>query len=86
MEPVALRVLAEERGIEVEVHYEEWFELLRSRGYLVSGKGPLDTFLADQPLECRRASRSSQRSLPAGPRRIAIPTLESATEDRAERN
>jgi hypothetical protein len=46
LERVALRVLAEERGIEVEVHYKEWFELLRSRGYLVSGKEPLNTFLA----------------------------------------
>lgn len=45
LEEVALRVLAEERGEGVEVHYQEWFELLRSQGHLVAGKEPLNTFL-----------------------------------------
>lgn len=45
LEEVALRVLAEERGSEAEVHYQEWFELLREHGHLVAGKEPLNTFL-----------------------------------------
>lgn len=45
LEEVALRVLAEERGDDAEVHYQEWFELLRSQGHLVAGKEPLNTFL-----------------------------------------
>lgn len=45
LEEVALRVLAEERGSEAEVHYQEWFELLREHGHLIAGKEPLNTFL-----------------------------------------
>lgn len=45
LEEVAIEVLTSERGYEVEVHYREWFELLRSRGHLVAGKEPLNTFL-----------------------------------------
>lgn len=45
LEEVAISILEEERGREVEIHYTEWFELLRSRGLLVSGKEPLNTFL-----------------------------------------
>lgn len=46
LEAVAIEVLTEERGAEVEVHYREWFELLRANGHLVAGKEPLNTFLA----------------------------------------
>ena len=46
LEAVALQVLNEERGAGIEVHYREWFELLRERGHLVAGKAPLNTFLA----------------------------------------
>ena len=46
LETVALQVLSEERGAGTEVHYREWFELLRERGHLVAGKAPLNTFLA----------------------------------------
>jgi hypothetical protein len=46
LERVAVEVLQEERGADAEVHYREWFELLRARGYLVSGKQPINTFLA----------------------------------------
>jgi hypothetical protein len=45
LEEVAIRILQEERGAE-QVHYREWFELLRARGHLVAGKQPLDTFLS----------------------------------------
>lgn len=46
LEEVALEVLAEERGPDAEVHYREWFELLRQKGFLVAGKEPVNTFLA----------------------------------------
>jgi hypothetical protein len=46
LEEVALKVLTEERGPEAEVHYREWFELLRQKGFLVAGKEPVNTFLA----------------------------------------
>ena len=46
LEAVAIEVLAEERGRNEEVHYREWFELLRARGHLVAGKEPINTFLA----------------------------------------
>jgi hypothetical protein len=46
LEEVAVAVLTEERGPGAEVHYREWFELLRARGHLISGKEPLNTFLA----------------------------------------
>lgn len=46
LEAVAIEVLAAERGPEAEVHYREWFELLRAHGHLVAGKEPLNTFLS----------------------------------------
>jgi hypothetical protein len=45
LEEVAIAVLADRAGKE-PIHYREWFELLRGRGHLVSGKNPVDTFLA----------------------------------------
>ncbi len=45
LEEVAIAVLADQRGPEAEVHYRDWFELLRSNGHLVAGKHPLNTFL-----------------------------------------
>jgi hypothetical protein len=46
LEEVAIAVLREDLGAGVEVHYRDWFELLRARGHRVKGKAPLDTFLA----------------------------------------
>jgi hypothetical protein len=46
LEEVATRILEEEVGQEAEVHYRDWFALLRARGYLVGGKEPINTFLA----------------------------------------
>jgi hypothetical protein len=46
LEEIAIQILLEDRGPEAEVHYREWFELLRARGLRVSGKDPLGTFLA----------------------------------------
>jgi hypothetical protein len=45
LEEVAIAVLADERGNGAEIHYREWFELIRSNGHLVAGKDPLNTFL-----------------------------------------
>lgn len=44
LERVALEVLKEERGEAAEVHYREWFELVRARGHHVAGKDPLNSF------------------------------------------
>jgi len=46
LEEVALRILAAERGPDAEVHYREWYEMIRDHGHLVSGKRPLESFLA----------------------------------------
>ena len=46
LEEVAIEVLREDLGGEAEVHYRDWFELLRARGHRIKGKAPLDTFLA----------------------------------------
>jgi hypothetical protein len=46
LEKIAIEVLEEERGSDAEVHYREWFELLRDRGYRIAGKQPVNTFLA----------------------------------------
>lgn len=46
LEEIAVAILADERGTGVDVHYREWFELLRHHGHLVGGKEPLNTFLA----------------------------------------
>lgn len=46
LEEIAIQVLAEERGTNTEVHYKEWFDLLRARGHRVAGKEPVNTFLA----------------------------------------
>jgi hypothetical protein len=42
---IAIEILFEERGGSAEVHYTEWFSLVRARGHLVAGKEPLNTFL-----------------------------------------
>lgn len=42
---IAIEVLVEERGAAAEVHYTEWFSLLKEKGHLVAGKQPLNTFL-----------------------------------------
>jgi hypothetical protein len=48
LERVAIRLLRERErtGGEIEIHYREWFDLLRSSGHEVAGKNPLGTFLA----------------------------------------
>lgn len=46
LERVAIEILDRERGRGEDVHYREWFELLRLNGYVVAGKNPVNTFLA----------------------------------------
>lgn len=45
LEKIAVEVFEEELGSNAEVHYKEWFELLRDRGYRIAGKQPVNTFL-----------------------------------------
>lgn len=42
---IAIEILLEERGPAAEVHYTEWFSLLKAKGHLVAGKEPINTFL-----------------------------------------
>lgn len=42
---VAIRLLYQERGCGIVVHYKQWFALLRDNGYVVLGKRPVATFL-----------------------------------------
>jgi hypothetical protein len=46
LERVAVRLLRERFGDEAEIHYREWFDLIRERGYQINGRDPLSTFLA----------------------------------------
>ena len=46
LERVAIRLLRERSGDGREIHYREWFDLIREAGYEVSGKNPLGTLLA----------------------------------------
>jgi hypothetical protein len=43
---VAIELLRMRKGDEAEIHYREWFELLRAHGVRVGGKDPAATFLA----------------------------------------
>lgn len=46
LEEIAIAILREEVGELAEIHYREWFEMLRARGHRVAGQNPLGTFLA----------------------------------------
>jgi hypothetical protein len=46
LERVAIRVLREAHGDAAEIHYREWFDLIRAEGYQVFGQNPLGTFLS----------------------------------------
>jgi hypothetical protein len=45
LQEIAVELLREKRGVGVEVHYRDWFELLLGAGMQVGGKDPLATFL-----------------------------------------
>lgn len=42
---IAVEILRQERGPGQPIHYREWFSLVRSHGFEVGGKDPLQTFL-----------------------------------------
>jgi hypothetical protein len=46
LQEVAVQVLQTSWDGEREIHYREWFDLVRSAGHRVGGKNPLATFLA----------------------------------------
>lgn len=59
LEEIAVAILSE--ADDQPIHYRAWFELLRSRGYLIAGKRPIDTFLA-QINRSNRVERIGRRS------------------------
>jgi hypothetical protein len=61
LERVALDILTEEHGVEAEVHYREWYELVRAHGYRISGRDPVATFLA-QINRCKAVEAVGRRS------------------------
>lgn len=46
LERIAVRLLRERLGDGAEIHYREWFDLIREEGYEVTGRKPLGTFLS----------------------------------------
>jgi hypothetical protein len=42
---IAVQVLRERRGVGREIHYTDWFELVKQAGVRVGGKAPIATFL-----------------------------------------
>ena len=45
LQEVAVAVLRQKIGGDQAIHYREWFALLRSEGYEISGRDPVNTFL-----------------------------------------
>ena len=45
LQEIAVELLRQKKGVGVEVHYREWFELLLEQGVRVGGKDPLGSFL-----------------------------------------
>ena len=46
LQEVAVQILRSQWGIDREIHYKEWFDLVQAEGHRVGGKDPLATFLA----------------------------------------
>lgn len=46
LEAVAIEILEERLGPGAEIHYRQWFEMLRAEGHVVAGKEPINTFLS----------------------------------------
>jgi len=61
LQEVALQVLEAHWGTGREIHYREWFELVREQGHRIGGKDPLATFLA-QIHRAPGVERAGQRS------------------------
>jgi hypothetical protein len=45
LQEIAVQLLREKKGVGVEVHYRDWFDLLLDHGIRVAGKDPLGSFL-----------------------------------------
>jgi hypothetical protein len=45
LQEIAIELLRQKRGVGVDVHYKDWYELLLEAGLVVGGKDPLATFL-----------------------------------------
>ncbi len=58
---VAVQVLADRHGAGEPIHYRVWFNLLREDGYVIAGKDPLATFLA-QVSRAERVESMGKRS------------------------
>jgi hypothetical protein len=46
LERVAIELLKARKGLDAEIHYREWFDLVEDEGHRVRGLKPLATFLA----------------------------------------
>jgi hypothetical protein len=46
LQEVALQVLSTHWGVNREIHYRHWFDLVQEQGYRIGGKDPIATFLA----------------------------------------
>ncbi len=69
LQEVAVDVLRRRRGDVEEIHYREWFALLREEGHQVGGKDPLATFLT----QVNRAPAVTAVGRRSGRYRLAAP-------------
>lgn len=46
LQEVAVQILGARWGVDREIHYKEWFDLVQAEGHRVGGKDPVATFLA----------------------------------------
>lgn len=46
LQEVAMEILRSRWGVDREIHYREWFDLVQAEGHKIGGKDPLATFLA----------------------------------------
>ncbi|MCU1676710.1 MAG: hypothetical protein JWM93_1468, partial [Frankiales bacterium] len=68
LQEVAIEVLRTHWGVDREIHYRQWFELVQEQGHRVGGKDPLATFLSQvhrAPLVERLGSRTGRYRLAA---------------------
>jgi hypothetical protein len=71
LQEVSVEILRQERGPGEVIHYREWFSLVRSRGFEVGGKDPLQTFLTG----VGRAEGIERLGGRSGLYRLSAPTL-----------
>jgi len=61
LEEVAVEILKSAIGGDAEIHYRDWYELLREGGHDAGGRDPLATFLA-QLSRSRQVERVGRRT------------------------